>query len=107
MLLRAVALLIVVVSAISVVRRFLRMLEPSHRERGEPTGMEHLVKDPERALSAKPILLFGRVSIEIPDGKALRPLTHKDRVVADPAPPEPSPVSEASQATAKERNVSH
>ena len=46
MLLRAVALLIVVVSAISVVRRFLRMLEPANRERGEPAGTGHLVKDP-------------------------------------------------------------
>ena len=45
MLLQAVALFIVVVSAISAIRRVLHMLQAPKRE-GGPTAAEHLVKDP-------------------------------------------------------------
>ena len=46
MLLRAVALLIVVVIAISVIRRLLRMLQAPNSESGRPTAAGHLVRDP-------------------------------------------------------------
>ena len=45
MLLRAVALLIVMVIAISVIRGLLRMLQAPKHEGGS-TAAEHLVKDP-------------------------------------------------------------
>jgi len=46
MLLRAVALLIVVVIAISVIRRLLRMLQAPNSDSGRPTATGRLVRDP-------------------------------------------------------------
>jgi YHS domain-containing protein len=46
MLLRALALLIVVVSAISAIRRLLRMLQTPRPERVQTTTGGRLVKDP-------------------------------------------------------------
>jgi predicted nucleic acid-binding Zn ribbon protein len=46
MLLRAVVLLIVVMSAISAIRGLLHMLQAAKREGGRPTGTGRLVKDP-------------------------------------------------------------
>jgi hypothetical protein len=46
MLLRAVALVIVVVSMISAIRRLFRTLQAPNREGGQPTTTRRLVKDP-------------------------------------------------------------
>jgi hypothetical protein len=83
MLLRAVVLLIVVMSAISAIRGLLHMLQAAKREGGRPTGTGRLVKDPvcgtyvaqQTALSARNEFYCSEECHKIPDGHALKPVT--------------------------------